>query len=468
MPLPAETGEDCNDGDVCTLSDSCQAGVCVGTPLDCTGLDGPCTTGLCLAGACQQVTLDSVPCALPGGCAGTCDVGTCAVDIPELCNGIDDNCNGATDETFPEKGTPCDSDDADLCAFGLWTCGATGESTVCLSEVLSDIGEVCNGQDDDCDGSTDEGFLCPSGKVCEAGLCVDDCTPVDGGWTEWVCGDCSVACGGAGTRLCTRECTNPPPSCGGAACEGQAVKTEPCQGTCASGTTCVNSECVDDPCEPDPCSGHGWCVPTTGDCICDPGAAGFNCASCESPWVFNSVVNDCRPTNVINGDSGANQISGSPAADYIQGLDGPDKLNGLDGDDFVNGNGFDDDLNGNAGRDCVHGGWGDDIVRGGSGGDFLFGGGGNDFIFGGGGNDRMQGSAGDDILEGSVGNDYYMIDGEGNDTFTDTEGTDSARCMGDVTVVSNTLNGPDRVLVLNTGGTVTITNDAVENIYGCN
>ena len=80
----------------------------------------------------------------------------------------------------------------------------------------------------------------------------------------------------------------------------------------------------------------------------------------------------------------------------------------------------------------------------------------------------MQGSAGDDILEGSVGNDYYMIDGEGNDTFTDTEGTDSARCMGDVTVVSNTLNGPDRVLVLNTGGTVTITNDAVENIYGCN
>jgi len=53
-----------------------------------------------------------------------------------------------------------------------------------------------------------------------------DCGAVNGGWSGWSA--CSVSCGG-GTQ--TRTCTNPSPSCGGANCTGsssQPCNTQPC------------------------------------------------------------------------------------------------------------------------------------------------------------------------------------------------------------------------------------------------
>src|SRR4029453_5261627 len=62
----------------------------------------------------------------------------------ETCNGMDDDCDGATDEGFPLF---CDRPN------GVTT------STIC-----GDPGEhVCDGLDDNCNGATDEGLLNPCG-----------------------------------------------------------------------------------------------------------------------------------------------------------------------------------------------------------------------------------------------------------------------------------------------------------------
>jgi len=74
---------------------------------------------------------------------------------PEECNGVDDNCNGETDEGF-DPGVPCDGDDGDLCENGTTTCTGDGTGVECVNEAPKDVVEACNGDDDDCDGDTDE------------------------------------------------------------------------------------------------------------------------------------------------------------------------------------------------------------------------------------------------------------------------------------------------------------------------
>jgi LruC domain-containing protein len=82
----------------------------------------------------------------------------------EKCNGIDDDCDDETDEDFPVD-EACDGDDGDECKNGTWSCGDDGWSVECLNESVTDIAETCNGLDDDCDGDIDEDF--PLGEACD-------------------------------------------------------------------------------------------------------------------------------------------------------------------------------------------------------------------------------------------------------------------------------------------------------------
>jgi hypothetical protein len=84
-----------------------------------------------------------------------CDDGDPAVypDAPELCNAVDDNCDGVYDEGFD-----ADSD-------GMTICGADGvsgtEDDDCNDgdpAVHPEAPELCNAVDDNCDGVSDEGF----------------------------------------------------------------------------------------------------------------------------------------------------------------------------------------------------------------------------------------------------------------------------------------------------------------------
>ena len=147
--------------------------------------------------------------------------------------------------------------------------------------------------------------------------------------------------------------------------------------------------------------------------------------------------------NALGGDD---EIYGEGGNDTIAGGDGNDKLDGGEGDDILYGNKGDDILSGGNGNDTLNGGDGDDklygwdgddtivgengndILNGGNGSDTLNGGAGNDIINGDEGNDTLIGGKDSDILNGGYGDDAYIFNrGDGKDTITDNQGTDTVK-----------------------------------------
>ena len=133
-----------------------------------------------------------------GSCAGarSCAAGglsacDAATPLAETCNGADDDCDGETDESFSELGQPCDGDDEDDCADGVWQCGgpAGGDApgVICTDDAAAGV-EVCNGVDDNCDGLTDGEDEDLAAPACEqqAGVCAGTTKPptfcVAGAW----------------------------------------------------------------------------------------------------------------------------------------------------------------------------------------------------------------------------------------------------------------------------------------------
>jgi len=164
--------------------DDTNAAIHPGAPEVCNGLDDDCD-GVVDDG---NPGSDGLPC---GSSVGECRPGVmvCVHEgrqaslvchpargpSPERCNGLDDNCNGLTDEVFPDLGLPCDGPDADSCRNGVVECTGDGSGTVCGQEAPADLVERCNGRDDDCDGVADNGMAwkgAPLGAACVGeGLC---------------------------------------------------------------------------------------------------------------------------------------------------------------------------------------------------------------------------------------------------------------------------------------------------------
>ncbi len=105
--------------------------------------------------------------------------GTADQSVAEICNGLDDDCDGEVDEAFL-VGDPCDGRGA--CGAGTVQCDPTDDTdmtTLCSTEpggtqnqaAANDL--LCNGIDDDCDGQTDEdrgvGMICDGAGACGAG-----------------------------------------------------------------------------------------------------------------------------------------------------------------------------------------------------------------------------------------------------------------------------------------------------------
>lgn len=75
----------------------------------------------------------------------------------ERCDGIDNNCDGATDEDWPWLGVACESGFGECRTSGAWVCEPLFElSTFCDAHVPLGSPEICDGLDNDCDTETDE------------------------------------------------------------------------------------------------------------------------------------------------------------------------------------------------------------------------------------------------------------------------------------------------------------------------
>ncbi len=175
-------GDDCDDED---------AGVHPGAPETCNGVDDDCTDGCddafaCCAGVDEVACVTTCATQGTGICTDTCEPpdGLVSCEPPEeVCNGEDDDCDGARDNGFE-----CAALRTTQCTT---TCGTTGEGTcseTCeppLATGCHPPAETCNGEDDDCDGACDEGFDCCAGE---------DVT-------------CVTTCGSTNVLPCTEACT---------------------------------------------------------------------------------------------------------------------------------------------------------------------------------------------------------------------------------------------------------------------
>ena len=337
----AEGSRTCVDGGyLCTAVVRASAESCDGLDNDCDGLQdeddaGDALTELCYEGLAGTEDV--------GACVGglrTCDgglYGACVgqvVPAPEFCDLADNDCNGAVDDGLvnacicrPGDSRPCyGGPDGTLgvgtCAAGNQACAANGSSyEACIGEVRPG-GEVCNGDDDDCNGQTDEvpgvGLECGAGAgacaaigrlVCDPDRGVLVCDAMARVPVPEVCNGEDDDCNGgvddvrglgdqcaAGQGICARPgnqacdfdaralvCNGTPGPAGAESCNGL---DDDCDGAIDDGVAGTGVACV---------AGSGECV-RAGQTIC-AGAAGVVCgaqAGAPTPEICNGLDDDCN------------------------------------------------------------------------------------------------------------------------------------------------------------------------------
>jgi hypothetical protein len=323
VPPAKPDGSTCDDGNACTVSDSCQAGVCKsGTARQCPATDQCHDAGTCTAstGTCTNpIKTNGTTCEDQNACthADTCQNGVCTGGSPTTCP-VPDQCHaqGTCDPTsgtcttpIKANGTTCNDGlactSSDMCVNGSCigavncpasdqchdpgTCTANGctnpakaNGTTCNDTSLCTTGDMCmNGV---CKGTTT--VTCPAADQChDPGVCND------------TTGQCSSPVKPVGTTcndgmLCTYgDACNANGACAGTTvvCMSDDTATRECDGTstckvtpkpgaaCDDGNPCTRGDvrkmdgtCAGTPytCDVGPCmtastcDGQGGCVPT--------------------------------------------------------------------------------------------------------------------------------------------------------------------------------------------------------------
>ncbi len=262
------------------------------------GGGGKCANGP-TGGACVQgVNHCTGPCVnMADGCTGTDSV-TCVGYIgptPEQCDYVDNDCDGNIDEDLTNLGT-CGTSNVGQCKFGSLQCvdvGATmTASIVCVGAVLPQP-EICNGLDDDCDGSIDETFNLSSDPL-NCGACGNVCgaSLPNGGNANWKCvsGTCQIDTCDAGFHDNLNGASD---GCEFGPCFTSNSGVEVCDGVDNDCDGTID-EAADIGAAPAICSQQGECSGTVASCPCentpDTGCNGGTCVtSCSNPsgWECN-------------------------------------------------------------------------------------------------------------------------------------------------------------------------------------
>jgi hypothetical protein len=301
-----EQGGDCNDGndqinpgiveecsgEVCTFCNG-RDDNCDGIPDDncpCSGDETqPCfpfsngspDEGLCSNG--QQQCED--------GTWGTCEGAT----GPEMesCDGMDNDCDGNVDNGFPDKGDSCTVGTGACENSGTLECNSAGDGLTCSASPGSPSNETCDGTDEDCDGTVDNGFP-DKGNSCTVG---------------------TGACENTGTYVCNS-------SGSGTECSASPGTPDPSE-TCGNG---IDDDCngmVDDGCTPSEICNDGMDNDGDGNADCaDDDCNGQSCgpiagATCTSKECVETVCDGLdndgdSSTDEGCDDDGDNYCDGDP------------------------------------------------------------------------------------------------------------------------------------------------------------
>jgi hypothetical protein len=335
---------ECEDG---VLSCSMGNVVCVGaitpTPELCDSKDNDCD------GVADDSPIDEGnPCGIG---IGQCTFGTevcmggmlqCTGGTPpgvEVCNGLDDDCDGVADDNPMGLGQPCGATEVGECAFGVLVC--SGGAPVCSGEIGPSV-EVCDDKDNDCDGVIDDspvdvggpcgvgtGVCTPGVEVCLPGgvkMCQgamggvpevcngldDDCNGIVDDNPSDVGGQCTPAGGNPGVGLCTFgmiACIAGAPQCVGGVLPGMETcngKDDDCDGVIDDGSLCADGICKNGSCSfpcPDElgcpvgyrCDEDSFCVPDLcATVICTPqGGTKYQCDPADGTCVPACSLVDC-------------------------------------------------------------------------------------------------------------------------------------------------------------------------------
>jgi hypothetical protein len=281
-------GQDIADASGSDPNDAAPADACVAISETCNGADDDCDgdvdegfpgTNVPCDGADSDACQEGVVVCNAAGNMLVCNDAT--DDIAELCNAVDDDCDTVSDEGF-NVGMPCDGGDDDLCALGAFVCTVDQKGNQCNEPGPGRV-ELCNGEDDDCDGTINEGF--GLGTPCDSAADTDLCT------------DGMRVCDGTMATTCNDGLPNKVEICNGADddCDGSTD-----EGTlCATGQRCTGAG----GCQCDSVSCPNGCCTADRQCHIDEfdncGTGGGSCAPCQG-----NAVDTCDNGQCVCGSTG--------------------------------------------------------------------------------------------------------------------------------------------------------------------
>lgn len=298
---------------VLTVASSCTP---TGADTGCDGVDDDCngtiddayvsTTTTCGKGVCERTGNTS--------CVSGSVVDSCAPGAPGTsdtsCNGIDENCNGTTDEGYIAQPTSC----------GVGACTRMGSSSCVSGTVQTNCspaapaaGDVsCDGVDDDCNGVNDEDYVAQV-TACGTGACART------GMSVCIGGVVQNNCMAGAPAASDTTCDTVDDNCNGLIDEGYSGAATTCSvaGCSATGSMqCLNGmvtdSCVTSPiCVSETACSDGVDNDTDGstdcadsDCASEAGCLREVCANSlddDADGLFDCADSDCASHSACTG-----------------------------------------------------------------------------------------------------------------------------------------------------------------------